>query len=396
MISYKESDILIIMNALKKIIAIFFGPFLTAYFIKVSTESIIDLSLYNIMNYIFLGIGGIVVGWIIRNKFQIGMFRVGIISNFIYILTIIIMKENILDHLTLVSFLYGFSAITYYYPHNLFIASKINNKERTEYEFKKKTISTITAIITPIILGGIITTTNFELTATIILFISLLQIILSFFIKPIENRNYKFTPIKSLKKVIKNKDIVNMLWVDYFKGMNVSEGALEVVLTILIFNSFKTDLNLGIFSSLSSIFIIVMQYLYIKKFKNKNNKTIILLCSIIPILSLLLLLIFTNNITLVLYYFCYNTFVNVLSLILDVKLFNITKCETIKDDNQMEFWSIREVVLNLGRITGYALLFVIGIINRFNYLYYLMILLTLSIAIMSYNASKVGNYDNID
>ena len=52
---FKESNILIFNNALKKIITIFFGPFLTAYFIKVSPESLIDLSIYNIMNYIILG-----------------------------------------------------------------------------------------------------------------------------------------------------------------------------------------------------------------------------------------------------------------------------------------------------------------------------------------------------
>lgn len=88
---YDESNILIAISTLKKIIAIFFGPFLTAYFIKISPESLIGLSLYNIMNYIILGVGGIVVGWIVRNKFQIGMFRIGVISNFIYILMIIIL-----------------------------------------------------------------------------------------------------------------------------------------------------------------------------------------------------------------------------------------------------------------------------------------------------------------
>ena len=359
---YSEANILIAINSLKKIISIFFGPFLTAYFIKVSTESLIDLSIYNIMNYIVLGIGGIIIGWIVRNKFQLGMFRIGIISNFIYIFAIIVLKEQILKHLSLISFLYGFSAITYYYPYNLFIANKINNKERTNYEFKKKLVSTIIAIVVPIILGSIITTTNFELTAIIILFVSLVQIISSFFIKSVEYKNCNFTPIKSFKIFIKNKDIINMFFMEYFKGMNVSEGALEVVLTVLIFDAFKTNLNLGILSSVSSFLLILMQYLYTKKLKDKNDKFIILLCSLIPILSLILLLLFTNNITLILYYLCYSTFVNILCVILDVKLFNISNCKEIKCDNQMEFWSIREVILNLGRITGHFLLLIIYII----------------------------------
>lgn len=169
---FNEGNILIAITALKKIIEIFLGPFLTVYFIKTSADSLVQLSLYNIMNYIFLGMGGVIVGYIVRNKFQLGMFRVGIISNFIYILTIIILKERILDFLPLVSFLYGFSAIAYYYPYNIFISNKIKNNQRAEYEFKRKTVSTVIAVITPIVLGGIITTTNFVLTAIIVLIIS--------------------------------------------------------------------------------------------------------------------------------------------------------------------------------------------------------------------------------
>lgn len=389
-----EPNILIAITTLKKIIAIFFGPFLTAYFIKVSVDSLIDISLYNIMNYIILGVGGIIVGFIVRNKFQIGMFRLGIIFNFVYILSIIILKEQILEFLPLISFLYGISAATYFYPYNLFLANKIKNSERAEYEFKKKTISTVTAIVTPIILGSIITTTNFELTAIIILIISLIQIILSFYIKPIENKNYKFTLIKSLRKLLKNKDITNLFKVQFLQGMNVGEGALDIVITVLIFNAFKTDLNLGILSSVSSILVIIMQYIYVKKFKDKHDKLIIGICSIIPTISLILLLFFTNNITLTLYYFCYTTFINILTLILNVELFNIANSKIVKEDNLMEFWSIREAILNLGRITSYILLLIIAIINPDKYLYHLMLLFTLSIGIMSCFFLKIEKEKN--
>ena len=391
---YKESNIIIIITALKKVISIFFGPFLTAYFIKVSADSLVSISIYNIMNYIIIGIGGIIIGYIVRNKFQVGMFRVGVISNFIYILSIIVLKQEIIKYLPLISFLYGFSTITYFYPYNLFVADKISNRDRTEYEFKRKTISSIIAIITPIILGGIITTTNFELTAIIILFISLIQIILSFFLKPICDKDYKYTLVKSFNKMIKDKNIVRIFFMEYFKGLNVSEGALEIILTILIFNAFKTNLNLGILTSLSSITIIIMQYIYTKKYKNKDDKKIIIISSIVPIISIMFLLLFTNNITLTLYYFCYNTFVNLLCLIIDVRLYNISNSSLVKDSNQMEFWSIREVILNLGRLTGHILVLAIAIFGSYNDLYYLMIVLTITIGLMGWFGSRVDKYND--
>lgn len=389
MIKIKESDNLIIISSLRKIIEIFFGPFLTTYFIKVSYNSLLDLSIYNIITYIILGIGGLIVGYIVRNKFQLGMFRIGVISNFIYILSIVILKESIIKYLPIIAFLYGFSLITYYYPYNLFLANKVVNKERTNYELKKQLSNTTIAILTPIILGGIITTANFQLTAIIILFISLIQIILSFFIKPHENKNYKFTPIKSLKKLIKNKDVVNMFRVEYFKGMNVSSGALEIVVVVLIFNAFKTDLNLGILSSISSVFMLILQYIYTKKFKSRNDKLMILLCSIIPVIGLILFLNFTNNITVVLYYFCYTAFVNVLNFIISIRLYNLANTKTIREENEMEFWSIRELILNLGRITSYILLFIIAKIG-IKYLNYLLVSLTLTIIFMAYYLSKIN------
>lgn len=95
----KESTIIIIINALRKIIEIFSGPFLTTYFIKTSLESILDISIYNTFSYIVLAITCLIVGYIIKNKFKMAAFRAGVIINFIYILTISILKEKIIYHL---------------------------------------------------------------------------------------------------------------------------------------------------------------------------------------------------------------------------------------------------------------------------------------------------------
>ena len=393
---FKESNILIILDALRKIMNIFYGPFLTLYFIKISAESIAPLSYYYIISFLFLGIGSFIMGFIVRKKFQLEMFRIGIIINFIYVLAIILLKEDIVNHLFLIALLFGISASCYYYPYNLLLGKKVGNKIRSQYELNRKIVITITDVVAPIVLGGMITTTNFELTAFVILFMSLLQIIFSFFISPIENKNYKFTPIKSLKTFMKNKNIINVFMIDFVRGLNISDSVLQVILTILIFNSFKTDFNVGIISSLSYILVIVLEYLYVNKVKDKNNKLLLYSFSLIPIISLFLLSCYTNNFTLILYYFCYNGLVNVLLFLSTIKIFNVSNCREVRDDNLMEYWSIREFLLNMGRVTGYVLLFLVFICGGFNYLYILMMILTLSIFVLSYLLSETDNYDNID
>lgn len=382
-----SENLLIAVSSLKKIIQIFFGPFLVSYFIKTSTESLIDLSIYNILVYMFLGILGFIIGYIVRNKFQVGMFRVGVILNFIYTLYIIILKEKILKHLAILAFIYGLAAITYWFPYNLFAAKKVKNENREKYELKSKTVHMFINILVPILLGGLITTTNFYLTAVIIAIISGIQVFLSFFIKPVENKSYQFTIVKSLKMILKNKNIISLFITEFFRGMNISDGVLNVLLTVLIFNAFKTDMNLGILTALSSLITIIISYFYTKR-KNKDDKKIILICGILPVLSLFLLVFITNNITLITYYILYNSLINILAMIIDIRLFNISNKVVKKDDN-IEFWSIRELILNIGRIVGYVMLLVIAITNPDKYLNYLLIIITLSIPIMAYFTSKI-------
>ena len=175
-----EDNIIITINALKKIMVLFLGPFLTAYFIKKSQESVVDLSIYYIFSYFLLAVGSFIVASIIKTKFRIGMFRIGVIFNFFYIMSIIILKEKIINHLEFISILYGISSSAYWFPYNLFVINKIDNSERTRYTVKSKIISSVVGVLSPILLGSLITVTNYELTALIILFISFIQIILSF------------------------------------------------------------------------------------------------------------------------------------------------------------------------------------------------------------------------
>lgn len=389
-----EGNIIIGINAMKKIMAIFLGPFLTAYFIKTSQESIMDLSIYYICSYLLLTIGSFIVAGIIKNKFRIGMFRLGVILNFFYIMSIIILKEKIINHLGLISILYGVSSSTYWFPYNLFVINKIDNSNRTEYSVKSKIVSSVIGILCPITLGAIITITNYELTAVIILFISLVQIILSFmFTSEKEENLLKFNLKKTWCKLKSNQQIIRMSIVEFFIGMNISDGALEVLITILIFNSFKNDMNLGIITSITTILSIIFVYLYGKVYKEKNDNNVIVISSILPVLSLLFLLLWKNNLTVIIYNTCYVIFTNILTLAREIRLFNLSDSYIVDKENQCEFFAIREGILNGGRITGYIMLLFAGISGNSTILNIVMILLTLSILITGMNLRKIKKFD---
>lgn len=385
-----EQNIIIIMDAIKKIMSIFLGPFLTAYFISTSTNSILNIAIYYIFTYATMALSTLVVAALAEKRNRIKIFRIGIILNFIYILIIILLKEKIINYLPIISILYGISASCYYFPYNLFIINKVKNTERTNYMVKLFITISVVGILFPIIFGSIITITNYILTAVIVLFISLIQIILSFFITDNHNGDLEeYNLKKAWLELKKNKQVINCLAGEFFIGMNICNGALETVMVILILNSFKTNINLGIITSIATLLSILVVKIYGLIYNKRDDKKVIIISSIIPVISLIIFLILKTNTTVIIYKFSYVIFAEILSLVRKIKIFNLSNSKIVNKSNQCEFNAIREVTLNVGRVTGYTLLLLAGLTQSAVVLNIVTIILTLSLLVMSINLTKV-------
>ena len=385
-----EQNIIIIMDAIKKIMTIFLGPFLTAYFISTSTNSILNIAIYYIFTYATMALSTLVVAALAEKRNRIKIFRIGIILNFIYILIIILLKEKIINYLPIISILYCISASCYYFPYNLFIINKVKNTERTNYMVKLFITISVVGILFPIIFGSIITITNYILTAVIVLFISLIQIILSFFITDNHNGDLEeYNLKKAWLELKKNKQVINCLAGEFFIGMNICNGALETVMVILILNSFKTNINLGIITSIATLLSILVVKIYGLIYNKRDDKKVIIISSIIPVISLIIFLILKTNTTVIIYKFSYVIFAEILSLVRKIKIFNLSNSKIVNKSNQCEFNAIREVTLNVGRVTGYTLLLLAGLTQSAVVLNIVTIILTLSLLVMSINLTKV-------
>lgn len=385
-----EQNIIIIMDAIKKIMTIFLGPFLTAYFISTSTNSILNIAIYYIFTYATMALSTLVVAALAEKRNRIKVFRIGIILNFIYILIIILLKEKIINYLPIISILYGISASCYYFPYNLFIINKVKNTERTNYMVKLFITISVVGILFPIIFGSIITITNYILTAVIVLFISLIQIILSFFITDNHNGDLEeYNLKKAWLELKKNKQVINCLAGEFFIGMNICNGALETVMVILILNSFKTNINLGIITSIATLLSILVVKIYGLIYNKRDDKKVIIISSIIPVISLIIFLILKTNTTVIIYKFSYVIFAEILSLVRKIKIFNLSNSKIVNKSNQCEFNAIREVTLNVGRVTGYTILLLAGLTQSTVVLNIVTIILTLSLLVMSINLTKV-------
>jgi len=330
--------------------------------------------MYNIYTYLILGVAAFITGYIIRNKWQIKMFQFGIIFNFIYILAILILQEEIVNNLWLITLLSGISMSTYYFPMNLFSVYKIKNEERLTFEIKIAFYKKLISIIAPIVLGMIITTTNFILTAIIILFLSFLQIILSFFLTSEDQLDNTFNGQLAWQKFMKDKRIKKVLFLDFLLGFSDGNSAVVLLHTILIIQSFQTDVKLGIYTSIASALSLVALQLYKKYLTKKKNNWICFICAIIPIIAAIILTIYKNDFTLLTYYFVFTIFNTILVKLTGIEVANVGNCEMILKHFKIEYLAFHELVLNTGRIISYVLLLCVYILNP-NSLEYLLIAL---------------------
>lgn len=105
----KSARALMICDLINSIVSLFGETFLVAYFLQISNENIVQVSIYYIILYALLALGSFLLGSIMKSKPQkrVIIYRLGIIIKSIYILLIILFKEKISQYFILVSIFYG-------------------------------------------------------------------------------------------------------------------------------------------------------------------------------------------------------------------------------------------------------------------------------------------------
>lgn len=82
--------------------------------------------------------------------------RIGIILDFVYFLTIILLKDKIVDYMYFVGLLYGLEEGFYYSVYNMLESDGITNEERAKFNGSYTAVQSILAIIFPLIFGSLI------------------------------------------------------------------------------------------------------------------------------------------------------------------------------------------------------------------------------------------------
>lgn len=387
--------IIMAFKAVRAVSNVFFGTFLVAYIMQIANNNVIPVSIYQIVYAFIVGIMFLIFGDFTKRNNKMILFRTSIILNFTYLLIIIFFQERILNYVIFLGILYGVAVTLYSLTYSAIISEKVNKRAMSKFYGYMNAINGIISISAPAILGFFLTIGSFDRTAIFLLLIASIELIISFFIKSEKTSNEKFSLKKYLTIIKENSIIKKIYMIEYLKGMTIS-GTLPVIITLYVIYVFKTNLNLGILTSVFTLCAVLMNFSFGKFASRKSFPKLLIICGTFAIISSLIFIFFTTKTSFIFYNFCYVTAVQLLLMITDINLFNVSNTSSIRKSHKIEYFALRETFLNIGRITGFTLLLFVGVIGNLENIKYLMALLTIFIALTGYLSIKLNKDINDD
>ena len=383
----KSAKLLMASDLIYTLTAVFIETFLVAYFLKVTNDNITTISIYYIVIYFLLTIGIILMGKVIKKvptKIK-HIMSCGIVARALFILFIVLLADKISTNYILIAVIYAFSEILYWCAHDLIYIDVTNNNNRKNYMSIKKILGKIVNIVSPIILGTSIEFYSFTKIAAYVFILSVIQIIITLFIKTdikIEGKQ-RFDLKKLIEHIRKNKlkkiQNYNLSGIAY----GIIESSISTLIVIITIMTFKTSLNLGILTTVFSICSMISLMLYNRFYNKKNAKFILSLCSIIVVIGVVGLLINISKISLVIYNFCY-----IITFCIFDAVYNTRKGDLVKECKiekfKEEYIGYTSIAIGLGRIIGYILMLIISFTTDIIYFKILLAIVTLFAPVYCY------------
>lgn len=377
-------------NILKNIITVYFDTFFVVYFFKVANYEVLPLAKYYLTLYLFCGIGFFVIRNSMKKNNKVPYFRIGISLQAIYIALIMLLKDNIINHIYLVGLIRGIADGFYHFPKNILETEKINNEERQQYSGVVTTINKISAIVVPLILGIALTFISYTDLGKIFFVLFIIMFIISFYLNDqCYYQDKKFETKKFMKLIKENKNIRNSLLLPFLSGFTYSSGVMSTIVTLSKINIFETNLNLGIVDSICGIIFLFTCIFYTKKLKKEKFGIFALVSGIISFVILLIFAIKPNVIILIIYLFINNSIIGLMNLIANNVVANLSNCKYLKENYKSEYFLFRDIMFSLSRCLGYLMLLLVCIIFEMNNIYYILIISATSLLVEGIIVNKL-------
>ena len=301
----RNQKALLSVHMLRMVLELFTSTFLTSHIIALNPENIFGSGLVNvavlyISQYIAYILVYIINSYFVDRSDRTLFLRIGIFVNACFLVAIVFWGEIIAHWIILAGAICGISNAFYYSSFNVMKNEVVHRNTLKHFTILTTIITNIINVIVPTILGLLIDISSYSTISIYVVIIIVAQFIISFFIRYDKPKGSKLEMIKYFRYLRDNPEDRKKIKYTYYNALLAGiKTTYKIVIIILTIFAFKTNLSLGLLSSIFSIITIALLVLYRKHEDNPKTKKLLIYLSVgtLPLITCLLFMFYTNKAT---------------------------------------------------------------------------------------------------
>ena len=387
----RDLRLLIVFSALRNITDLFLGTFLVSFIMHLSASEIIAVSTYRLFEYAATCAGFFVFAHWCKRYNKVSVFALNLIPKIALLLAIMLLGDRVVDYLIRLGLLDGVGAAMYHLPMNTMVGEKGTPTVMNRFIGLKNTVIYLTKIITPVVLGAFIDMGSYTNIAYVLFALSFLELGLTFMLTPSRHRSRRPVDFIGFFRCMMRFPVIReMFAMEILRGFGV--GLLNTVITMYTVYMFKTDLNLGIFTTIFAMFSIITSWAFGRWGRKKYYPYILTCAMFLTVTAISLFVCQTTPITFLFYNFIYATAMILMDQISSVSMFNLSRSRCITSNHKVEYFVFRDFALFLGRWIGFTGLMYIGVFGGYAWLRWYLVVITVAILLSSVAAWQLTHH----
>lgn len=371
----RDQKLLIAFSALRNVTELFLGTFLISFIMHLAANQILSVSIYNLFQYVTTCAGFFLFANWCKRRNKVTVFAMHLIPKVALLLSIIILGDRCAEYVIPLGVLYGISAAMYYLPANTMTGEKVHPKMMNRYIGTRNAINYAVKIIAPMTLGFFISEASYVDLAYVLLAVVLVELILMRGLTPSHHKSKQGFDIAGFCRCIFRFPVIRRLFaMEIMRGFGL--GLLSTVITMYTVYMFKTDLNLGIFTTIFAGCSIVTSWAFGRWGKQKYWPYILGVAMLIIMGAISLFVYNTTPITFLVYNLVYATAIIVIDQASAVNVFRLSRSRCVTANHKIEYFVFRDAALFIGRWIGFVGLMYIGVFGGYDWLRWYLVVIT--------------------
>ncbi len=299
------------IHLFRGVMELFTNTFLTSHIISITADNILGSGLFNsaifyISQYICYAIFYFLISFLVKRSNRTVFLQSGIVVNLILVVCLVFWADTISKWVILVGALCGVSNALYYAGYFVMKNEYAHRTSIKKYNMLTVIGVSVVKIVVPTILGVLIDSSSFANISIYMVAITLIQLVISFFILSHKRKGNNLHLATYFKDLFQDKQAFSKIRYTYINALlSGVKNTYKLVLTVLILYAFKTNVGLGLFTSISSVITMVLLMLF-KLYDSKpnlNKLVVYYVIGFLPLISSIVLALWLNEITLIIFNF---------------------------------------------------------------------------------------------